>query len=330
MTDSTDALAEFAEKFAVRDRDLASLGGVVLHYGLLLRNALDEIHPLIVDQGDVDTPTQTDSGKALSPWHAAACLDDRVRTAAFIRGAIHAVEFAVSRSPGRPVHLLEGGCGPLGALVLPLLAYFSCDELEVSLIDLHQESIDCVEAMLDHFGFRHRVRQLVCTDATEFIAASEVDIVLTETMNCALSGEPQVAISRALLQRHPGALLVPQSIRIDLTLVNIAAERAHFPPQVCDRRQIATVFEFNRDSAVNLPEQNGLLPAASVEMPGSIPLEYYPCLTTTVQVFNETQISDYESQITIPVLLSQLECAVSERTIHFTYRMLNPPGLEWA
>jgi hypothetical protein len=93
----------------------------------------------------------------------------------------------------------------MGTLVLPLLARFGSEDLVVSLVDLHEESMECVKVLLDHFGFLPRTRQLVCGDATTVHWDSPADLILTETMGTALGREPQVTISQAL--NHPEPLL---------------------------------------------------------------------------------------------------------------------------
>ena len=47
-----------------------------------------------------------------------------------------------------------------------------------------------------------------------------------ELMNACLEKEPQVAITRHLLQQAPSAIIVPQSINIDANLIDAAQEFA--------------------------------------------------------------------------------------------------------
>lgn len=329
--DSLDTLRDFVATIMDSERELTSLGGPILHYGLFLRQILDSQKPEFQNQRDINLSTQTPSGEALTPWHAAACMEDRTRTAAFIRGSIRAVQHQLDQCSLRPLHLIEAGCGPLGTLVLPLLAHFNSDDLVVSLIDLHEESIKCVEIILDHFGFLPRVKQLIHGDATAIATDSPAQLILTETMNTALGQEPQVAITRALMQKHPDALLIPQSIRIDLTLLNIKAETSQFPAQVSDRIPLGLVFELNRQTALDLIEENGMLPANTIPLPDNTTPETTPCLTTTIQVFEDTQVSDYETQISCPVPLQPpgQPPLAPRTTIQFTYQMKGTPGFVW-
>lgn len=331
MDNDLEELRQYVDAITDDDRDLASLGGPVLHYGLFLRRILNELRPGFIAQRDFNTPTTLQSGDALTPWHAAACMEDRLRTAVFIRGAIRSVEIALAANPQRPLHLVEAGCEPLGTLVLPLLAQFHDDELTVSLADLHQESIECIEIMLGHFGFSSRVRQLLVGDVTRIPFDSPADLILTETMNTALSQEPQVAISRSLMQRDPAAILIPQSIRIDLELLDLQSELSQFPPQVAERTFLATVFELNRRTAAELSEETDLISVGEVIMPDQIAPGLTPCLTTNICVFDDVQISNYETQISHPVPLVQSEQShqLAGITIKFNYRISDSPGFLW-
>ncbi len=329
MDDPLETLRNFVETILNEDSDFAAFQQPVMHYGLFLRNILNSQRADFMRQRNINAPTKTAAGDALNAWHAAACMEDRTRTAAFVRGSIRAVERALEQSSRRPLHLVEAGCGPMGTLALPLLAHFDSQELEISLIDLHEESIDCIRSMLDHFDFLSRVRQLECGDACAIEIESPVDVILTETMNAALSQEPQVAISQALIRQHPTAMLVPQSIRVDCVLLNFAAETSHFPPQPGERQGLGTVFELNCTSALELKENAGQLPAARINLPSDIKNGFSPWLTTTVQVFEDSQISDYETQITSPVPLSTQsgQPLAAGTALAFAYQLGHTPGI---
>lgn len=331
MEQSIDTLREFAETFCEPGRDLETLSGPVMFYGLFLRKILNNHDSDFTRQKDAEESTITETGAALVPWDAAACMEDRIRTAAFIRGAIHAVEHKLRQTDRRPLHLVEAGCGPLGTLLLPLLAKFSAGELVISAIDLHEQSIACTTAMLDYFGFLPRARQLVHGDATAINLESPVDLIVTETMNTALTSEPQVAISRALLRKNPAASLVPQSIKIDLALVDLAEESSHFPPRVCDRVFLGHVFELSASSALQSPEQSTHLPANTITLPSGAPPTSHLCLITTIQVFEGTTISDYDSQISPPFPIADEgpRPIPPGSTLQFSYRITENPGIVW-
>lgn len=330
MTHSIQDLRNFILEIIDQERSLASLQISILHYGIFLREILVKHRPSFMTQREVNAPSQMTVGSALSPWYAAACIEDRQRTAAFIKGAIASVEDALRRSNKRPLHLVEAGCGPLGTLILPLLAHFTSEELEVSVIDIHEESLDCMKVMFEHFNFLPRVREIACGDATNFDLKTKADLILTETMFVALSKEPQVAITLGLMKRNPEAVLIPQSIRVGLSLIDYRSELANFPLQPGKRKALGTVFDLNRETAVELKEEKGYLPAAKIQVKEFLESNHVLCLTTEVEVFHGIKISDYQTQITHPQPLQFLDnsVVVSDDILQFSYRLGDNPGLE--
>ena len=97
VEDSVETLRGFAQTFADPERDVRALAGPLVHYGTFLRQILDSHRPSFRRPGDTHTATRTGAGGANSPWYAASCMEDRTRTAAFIRGAIRAVQRALDR-----------------------------------------------------------------------------------------------------------------------------------------------------------------------------------------------------------------------------------------
>ena len=331
MSAAVETIRRITNTVARSDRPLGSLQQEVMEYGLLVRGILNRERPEFIEQREIHDPTALSTGIALSPWHAAACMEDRVRTAAFIRGCVLAVDHVLQTRSHRPVHILEAGCGPLGTLILPLLAHFRPEELVVSVVDLHHEAVESVRLLAGHLKFLPGVRESICGDIAQVSLESTADLVLTETMNVALSSEPQVAITRALVRQHPDAVLLPQSIRIDLVLIDWAAESGSFPLQVGDRIVLGTVFELNARTAKELVEDNGWLPAGRIQIPDSVDPRYTLFLTTYLTVFDDVGFGDYDSQITTPVPLQQpgAEPLRLGDTLQFSYRLGDTPGLVW-
>ncbi|NNE99553.1 MAG: hypothetical protein HKN25_11090 [Pyrinomonadaceae bacterium] len=329
MNEILSTISEITDTIADSDRPLSSFQLEIMDYSLLLRRTLLAERSEFIKQRELSVSSIIDSGAALSPWKAASVVDDRIRTAAFIRGCIKAIEFALDKNPKRPLHLVEAGCGPLGALVIPLLARFSSDELEVSVIDLHQESIDSFCRLIEAVGLSDRIRQAVCGDATQVRLDSDFDLALSETMCAALTTEPQVSIARAFVRENPETTLLPESIRVNLTLMNWAAELEEFPHKVLDRIEIGQIFELNRKSALELEEIDGCLPAARLTIPEHDPV-FLPSVTTEVEIFNGVVLSNYDSEISAPMQLpvNPKDLKPGDE-IQFRYRMGDTPWIEW-
>ncbi len=330
MNNARQRLDEIVEAIADSARPLDSFGVELMDYGLLLRRLLHESHSGFSQPEKAQGHSLLDSGEALSPWHAAAVTEDQTRTAAFIRGSIRAVQLRLTTDAQRPLHLLEAGCGPLGTLVVPLLTRFGPEKLDVSVIDLHQESIDGTRQVLKALGLSNRIRHAVCGDIRDVRLETQVDIALSETMNSALSREPQASIARALVRQYPEAILLPQSVRVHLTLLNAQAELSMFPPQALERIEVGLVFELTAQSALQLTESNGRLPAARLRVPSEVAPGYFPYLTTTVEVFDGVRISDYQTAITVPAPVESPVAIQPGDELQFAYRLGDSPGMECA
>lgn len=92
---------------------------------------------------DVDRARILSVGKAISPRDAARGVLDFKRTAAFLLGLESAIRAALSGFDERPVHVLYAGCGPLAPLAICLMPRFPPAEVQFTLVDVHDASIDC-------------------------------------------------------------------------------------------------------------------------------------------------------------------------------------------
>jgi hypothetical protein len=112
------------------------------------------------------------------------------------------------------------------------------------------------------------------------------DIVLLEMMQACLEAEPQVAITRHLLKQCPQAILLPEEVRIDLTLVNPSREfnlegREQNRSLQRDRIPVAPVFVLNRETVKSwerIPADR--LPASAARIPYPLESRYQPMLYT--------------------------------------------------
>jgi hypothetical protein len=103
--------------------------------------------------------TRTSDGLALSPQAAALCARDFVRTVQFMRGAYQAVCAQANVKIEKPVKLLYVGCGPYALLVLPLMLCMAPQEVQISLIDIHADSMNSVLRIVDHLGLHQHLAE---------------------------------------------------------------------------------------------------------------------------------------------------------------------------
>jgi hypothetical protein len=287
-------------------------------------------------QGGIHQPSYiyTPFGKALSPLEAARCIPDYIRTQKFIKGLYLAVKAALHRFPDRPVHLLYAGTGPYATLALPLTVLFSPEELQMTLLEIYPESFQALHTTIDAFGIRPFVRNTEMVDATTYCPAEPVHVLVTETMNQGLGKEPQVAITQHLASfLVPSGILVPASVKVvagvmtpsivtDLKLseqANAAIKRSE---------DIALLMDLDQTAPVLF--QNGF-PATTVSITPALANQYNSLfLFTRIHVFGSEYITDGQSILTLPLLITHLPPAPENNIdIEFTYQTTEPPGFHW-
>jgi len=283
--------------------------------------------------------TYTAAGRALSPTMAGRCADDTARTAVFVRGIHRAVSEVRRRTPGRPVSILYAGCGPYALLTVPTMAILGPSAAEITLLDIHETSIESARAVVDALGLGDCVADVEAVDATEYrIAPSRrPDLILSETMNACLAKEPQVMIMRHLHAQAPRARLVPEAVRVVACLIDPSKEfafdeagrRAVSPRPTRDRVSLGTVFELSAQTIASWADLDaGWLPAASISIPPSLDARHIPMLLTEVDAYGGHVLRDYDSGLTIPKHVP-IEIPVrGGETLAFRYRLGCHPGLE--
>lgn len=189
-------------------------------------------------------------GVAINPKAAAYCIKDYQRSVVFIRG-VHAAllalfsrrnnnlagkqnidEYPNDSAHGKaraPVKVLYAGCGPFATLLLPLLHLFKPSDLEIHLIDIHQQSLDSVAHLLEQLGLSDYKITMVQADACTYQHPAPLDLIIVETMQKALEQEPQYAVTKNLAkQLAEHGLFIPEKITIELALAHLEKEKAFY------------------------------------------------------------------------------------------------------
>lgn len=285
-----------------------------------------------------NTQTLLESGLAISPIKAALCARECFRTIAFIKGLGMAISEA--RRPGRAVRVLYAGCGPFATLALPLMSVLSSQDAVFTLIDIHEEALSHARQLIDGFGLSSHVARYARADAARYrIPAGETpDVIVSETMNASLRGEPQVAIARHLMAQAPEARMVPANVSVEACLLHLAREYAApvinaGAPAVApepDRIYLGTVFELN---AKSIRDWAGLkacsLPAACIRIPASFEQRYRPMLLTRIDVYGDSRLLDHESSLNLPQPFPGKPVFQGGEELQFRYRLGSRPGLEF-
>jgi hypothetical protein len=269
-----------------------------------------------------------DSGKAINIDSAAACIDDMMRTKIFMKGLHDAIHKKMEDNPAKPVLVLYAGTGPFATLFTPLTTVFSPSQLQVILLEINPVSIMYLHKTIDAFNLKPYIRGMVATDASvyEIPAQYEPDIILSETMKWALEKEPQVSIFLNLARQRPGALLIPQEIKIELAFIGNASKGDFFQQPIARLMELnaASLNKINKDKP-GLSVLSGSM-TLQIEKPagnGSCQLAYL----TFIRVFNNNCLNLRESGLTIPRRITDfLPVDKWPVTVRVQYHLGSAPG----
>ncbi|HRX01614.1 MAG TPA: hypothetical protein P5148_00585 [Anaerolineae bacterium] len=321
-----------------------------------IRSAVFELHELFSTIGGVredhgrpelDRDAWLAGGMAVSPLLAARCLTEVYRTAQFLRGVYAAIGAAMQRFPGQRLQILYPGCGPFATLLLPLTSQFGPEQIEITLIEAQPQSVQSVRRLIDALGLDAWFAAVVQGDALDYRhpPGQPLHMLVLEVMQGALAREPQAALTLHLLpQLAPGGILVPQKIVVDACLTSQAREdfatlerrdATGFPVDHSNlarqRIPLGRLLELSSDSAAGCGSNGhaGRWPPVTVAVPSRPAEENQFMLLTTVHIFGDVVIRDYESEVSHPVILYDLNSVASGAEIEFTYATGSKPGFHY-
>jgi hypothetical protein len=166
-------------------------------------------------------------GEALTPQTAAGCIFDYVRTTKFLRGVKKAIDIQLNTQGKNKIKIMYVGCGPHATLLFPLIPLYDETQLEINLIDYHQESIDSLKLLISHYGLSNYFNEILCDNAVNYHHKKEYlyDLIIIETMQKALYAEPQVAITNHVSQYlATDGFLIPEAIKVSAVLADLRSE----------------------------------------------------------------------------------------------------------
>ena len=267
-----------------------------------------------------------DDGVAINTEAAAHCALDYERSVVFIRGVYAAINALQVRFPGTVLEILYAGCGPFATLLLPLLGKIDAGQIRLSLLDVHQRSLDSVQLLLTHFGFRSHTVQTIRADACHYRHTCKLHLIIVEAMQKALEQEPQFAITANLApQLWPCGIFIPQRIDVSLCLADLEHEKemakqlwrcnVNELKEDAGRYLIKTVCTLDPEGAFDQMQRaqtgsDGMgleLEPIIIEIPmtGRV-AQLDAALFTTICVFEQYALQDYDSQITLPLKCHEL------------------------
>jgi len=273
-------------------------------------------------------------GIALSFDHAADCLLDYHRTARFIKGVYLAIQELLFRFPSQKINILYAGCGPFATILLPVLPLFKTDQLQVTLIDIHPESVKFVKEL---FATLHLLSFVDCISVQNAISyrypKPKLHMVISETMCHALLSEPQVAITRNLApQLINGGIFIPEEVTVEAVTSSFSKEpflsSTEYPIicEVIERSLLAKLFSLNKNSAQSISFANQTYRSPWFRIPAFQHSSPDICLFTNVKIFKTLALGLSESLITNPYCLVSILNLPPNASIQFIYTFAEVPS----
>lgn len=332
---SIHTLQQIASVFREDTHDYAVLTKTISDFKALCL-ALSEID---LETDEAKTDLHFENGKAVGRTWAAFCIDDILRTKMFIKGLFKAIEHLKSQKK-EMIHVLYAGCGPFATLILPVMAVYSPEEIQFTLLEINEGTVESVKRVLHKLGFERYIRAIEQQDATKYVIPEEVDIVLSETMQKGLVQEQQVPIAMNLMRQvSKNTLLIPQKITVDIALINNTKlfERQEDTPKSEYCLLLGRLFELSAEkiasynSTMNVlagkmafPENHFTLSKQSLKTHNSL------AILTEIVTFGEEKLSLNESGLCTPIILTHFSKEqTADKHISIFYKIDTVPGFEY-
>jgi hypothetical protein len=276
--------------------------------------------------------TELPSGTALSPSAAATCTRDGMRTAVFVRGLRDAIAEAGRRFRGERIEVLYAGTGPFAVLAVPLMTVFSPTDVQFTLIDCHEESLQSVRTVLRHFGFGEFVRAILAVDAAVYRHRpnARVHVLVAEIMQRALGIEPQVEVFRNLASRlEPNGILVPESVTVDLVLGDPQLATTGWSQRGAGAGTVAgRVAELSDATLAARPDRRNRIDVRTLTLT-HVPPSASAMYATTIRVFGRHVLREFDSGLTYPEIVWDLSNLQEGEQLAFWYELGRRPGIRW-
>ena len=262
---------------------------------------------------------QTAHGSAIGTFWAARCIREVLRTQRFSRGLYSSVLKMVNQGK-KPVHVLYAGTGPFAALALPVMMLLAPEDVQFTFLEINPESITKLKEVINLFDLDPYVKNIHQCDAAVWeVSSSEIDIVISETMNRALITEPQVAIMLNLASQLPKEVVfLPEEITISLCKLNGGYK---------EPEKIAELLSFNKGSMHSII-QNSLLrnwAFADQNVRVNILEDESLYYMTEIRVNDDNTLNFNESSLNLPERL-KIDKKQGLVNLNFRYSLDKKPG----
>jgi len=241
----------------------------------------------------------TTEGIAISPVQAAKCMEEVQRSRRFLLGVQQAIKDKLEHQ--QKVNLLYVGTGPYGSIVLPVLSQFSSQQLQVTLLDIHQENVDAVKRVVDWLAVGDYIKALIHHDALKWQPefGETFDIIVSETMNNFLLREPQVPIFIHLQQfLKTDGCLIPEKITIEAGYCPSSSKAQSEFDEYCP---IANIIEFDVSLAKQLYQKGTKKWLNQFTFPDISGFLHNFEFRTYIQVYQSFKLEFGDSSLNLPV-----------------------------
>ncbi|MBL7806151.1 MAG: hypothetical protein JNL02_20580 [Saprospiraceae bacterium] len=278
---------------------------------------------------------QMPSGKALGPVWAAFCLKDAIRTRIFLRGILKALEAARHRFPGTPIHVLYAGCGPFATLMLPLVPLLKENSAVFTLLDVWPENVQSVKRLIDAFQAESFVREIAVADAVRYRIDpnGRAHVLVMELLQAGLSKEPQVAaLANLAPQLLPGGIVLPERIRVNAGLLHPGKDMRRMTDPDWAGQDVFRLLEPGFTLTADPDDWQSFLRGEEriIHLPANRDPAYNRlCLFTALQVYENECVETWESALTQPLLLKNLEEPPQATGIALRYECGVAPGFRF-
>ncbi|RYD96779.1 MAG: hypothetical protein EOP54_12845 [Sphingobacteriales bacterium] len=262
---------------------------------------------------------KTAHGNAIGPFWAANCVKEVFRTQRFVQGLQQAITDLHSKGREK-VHVLYAGTGPFATLALPIMLTFAPAQVQFTLLEINEDSMARLKRLLEELGLMAYVRRIELADAADYILKdTDIDILISETMNLALYREPQVSIMLNLGQQlKKETILIPQEIKVSFLGRWNSGDKIE---------PVKTLFQFNADYIRQKLQEVGpkRWKFEKSQLALSLQADEQLCYLTDVQIYKDFRLGLNDCSLTLPKLLKPFGLA-GEINLEFEYQVSDIPG----
>lgn len=281
--------------------------------------------PCLGDGNDMLSAIPTATGIPLDPEGAIHCFVS-YRTVVFWKGILAAVKQQRETCSDEPVYIVDLGSGPFAGLVLPLCTLFEPGTVKITVVDIYAASIQSIQTLVAALELDDFFENITQQDATHYRHPKEtpLHVAVSETMYQALEKEGQVAIFHNIEdQLSEGGVLVPEEIVVKMEWIDPQWEFNEIRPmerrvslaEIREKRNV--IGEVFRLSKATIPSQRKALLASGAAQTikgdvlvfsSELPPHRGAFLTTSIRVFGEHIIDEYDDGLTFPKNMSHEVC----------------------